>query len=89
MRRRDSQPFPSDKQMRAFAHVAAKLNSTRRGALEMEQLSVERRPIALSKMHGSTVPPSAIDAHESFPAGIGARERGTDRQRRLSRRIGR
>ena len=50
--RRDLQPFPSTEQMGAFVHIAAELNSTRRGVFEMEQTSDERSAGALSRGPG-------------------------------------
>ena len=76
--RTDPQPFPSADQMRAFAHMAAELNSTRRRAREMEQTSAERSPGAPSRGPGATVPPGPSGTQEWPPTGAVPSRRAED-----------
>ena len=67
--RRDPQPFPFAVQMGAFTHTAAKLNSTRRRTLELEQTSAVRSPGDPPRGPSATVPPGTSDAQEWPPTG--------------------
>ena len=78
--RTDARPFPSADQMRAFAHVTAQLNSTRRRVRQMERTPTATSPGTPPIGPSGTVLLNAYDAQEVGPAGADtSRPARTDR----------